>query len=97
MTNKRELCLPTIRCHVGTSWWFNWIKYSITFVCTLLTAKWITVYPDASLYATFAPKETKHFTASNAPDVAANRSGVDWWLWIRKNLCSCVLNLFFDN
>jgi hypothetical protein len=30
-----------------------------------------------SLYATFAPNETKHSTASNAPDVDDNSNGVD--------------------
>lgn len=50
------------------------------FVCKLLAAKWITVFPNSSLCPISASNETKHWTASNAPDVAANRSGVDFRL-----------------
>ena len=75
---------PTRIRHVGTSGLFKWIKYSITLVCKLLAAKCITVWPDVSLCATLAPNETKHSTASNAPDVDDSSNGVDLRLELKK-------------
>ncbi len=86
-----KLYKPTSIRHVGTSGLFKWIKYSMMLVCKLLAAKWITVWPDASLYATLAPNETKHWTASNAPDVDDNSNGVDLRLKLKRKLFS----LFF--
>ena len=55
----------------------------MTFVCRLLAARWITVWPRVSFELIWAPRETKHWTASKAPDVVASNNGVDLRLEFR--------------
>lgn len=85
MIRWEKASLPTSIRHVGTSRSFKWIKYSMTFVCRLLAARWITVWPRASFEPIWAPRETKHWTASKAPDVAESSNGVDLRLNIQSN------------
>lgn len=85
----KRLCVlysPTKVFQTGSSGIFNSIIYLRTSVWKVSTDKWIILFPLMSVFLQLAPRENRYWIVSSAPEVAASKSGVHWFLKMKEHV-----------